>query len=355
MKILHTADIHLREHEDKRWHALEQVIETGKKEKAGLCIISGDLFNKGVDAEKLRPKIRNLFSGNGFKILVIPGNHDKDSFRSGLFFGEDTIILNKNSNLFENNEVRVAGLPFQSIEGQQLLDRLAGFKPVFTADKPNILVCHGELLDSFFSRRDLGDEGNERYMPFWLWYFHQLNVDYVLAGHFHSRFDVRRLENQGYFVYPGSPVSITRKETGKRKINLFELGGEPREYPIDSYHFEAVDVSIEPFSGANPFSLIGEKIKDLHPEARILLKVRGFFDGKILNMNETSLLEKIKDLVGDQLEDLTFEISDIQNILSSSLFRDFKAKVEGEETDPETKKALLDYAIQAMIGTETCG
>ena len=33
MKILHTADIHLREYEDDRWETLQKLIETGKKEK----------------------------------------------------------------------------------------------------------------------------------------------------------------------------------------------------------------------------------------------------------------------------------------------------------------------------------
>ncbi len=355
MKILHTADIHLREHEDERWQALEQIILTGKKEKIDLCIISGDLFNQGVDAEKLRPKIRALFSGNGFRILIIPGNHDQDSFRSGLHFGNDTTIMNDNSPVFENENVIIAGLAFQPIEGQRLIDKLAGYKQVFTKDKTSILVCHGELLDSFFSRRDLGDEGNERYMPFWLWYFNDLNLDYVLAGHFHSRFDVRRLENKGYFVYPGSPVSITRKETGQRKVNVFETGGEPQEYPVDTYHYESVDVIIEPFSGIDPVTCIQEKISRLHPQARILLTVTGFYDGTSLDIDEIRLHEKIRDLAGSQLENLVFEISDIRVILSSSLFQDFKAKVEAEDLDSNTKKALLHYTIQAMIEAKTCG
>lgn len=354
MKILHTADIHLREYRDERWQALEQVIGIGKKEKAGLCIISGDLFDQGVDAEKLRPKIRDLFSGNGFKIGIIPGNHDKDSFEIGLFFGEDTVILDGKDHFYENNEVRVAGLPFQALDGQRLIDRLAGYKRIFSSDKSNILVVHGELLDSFFSRRDLGDEGNERYMPFWLWYFNDLNLDYVLAGHFHSRFDIRRLE-KGYFVYPGSPVSITRKETGQRKVNVFELGREPREYPIDSFHFETVDVSIEPFGESDPLTRVQEKTKNLHPKARILLKIKGFFDGKSLDMNETILQANIKDLLGEQLEDLTFEIADIHSILSNSLFQDFKTKIEADDMDPDVRDALINYTIQAMIEAEACG
>lgn len=353
MKILHTADIHLREYEDERWAALENIIRTGKKEKVNLCLISGDLFNQGVDAEKLRPKIRKLFSGNGFKILIIPGNHDKDCFRPGLFFGEDTVILNESTHLFENESVRIAGLPFEPLEGQRLLDKLAGLKKGFTRDKINILICHGELLDSFFSRRDFGDEGGGRYMPFWLWYFHDLNADYVLAGHFHSRFDVRKLEKQGYFVYPGSPVSITRKETGRRKVNLFEPGREPGEYEMDSFHFESKDLFLDPFTDTHPLSLIREKMKGLHPEARVLMTISGFVDGKKLGMNETVLRDKIKDAAGPQLEELSFEATDVQTIISNSLFQDFKAKVEAGEFEDEMKASLLEYTLRAMIEAES--
>jgi len=48
MKILHTADVHLREVGDKRWEALQKLIEAAKKEGAEILAISGDLFDKGI-------------------------------------------------------------------------------------------------------------------------------------------------------------------------------------------------------------------------------------------------------------------------------------------------------------------
>ncbi|MCK4233480.1 metallophosphoesterase, partial [candidate division WOR-3 bacterium] len=68
MKILHTADIHLKEYGDERWEALKSLIEIGKKERVDIFIIAGDLFDKGVSAVKLRGKIRSLFSNIGFKV-----------------------------------------------------------------------------------------------------------------------------------------------------------------------------------------------------------------------------------------------------------------------------------------------
>jgi len=210
MKILHTADIHLKEYEDERWKALQKLIEIGKKENVEIFAISGDLFNKDIDAENLRPKIRELFSHNGFQIVLIPGNHDSDSYKSGMYFGENTTILTDLEDCFEYKGARIYGIPFEPIGGEEILYKLHSLRDKFTPDKKkkNILLYHGELLDAFFSRKDFGDEGWERYMPVKLSYFKDLNVDYVLAGHFHSNFQVRRLANGGYFVYPGSPLSL---------------------------------------------------------------------------------------------------------------------------------------------------
>src|SRR3989304_3361210 len=89
MKILHTADIHLREYGDERWQTLKTLIDIGKKEKIEVFAISGDLFDEKIDAENLRPKIREIFSNNGFNIVLIPGNHDHDVYKD-MYFGEKT-------------------------------------------------------------------------------------------------------------------------------------------------------------------------------------------------------------------------------------------------------------------------
>jgi len=44
MKILHTADLHLKEYGDERWETLQKLIDIAKKEKIDLFVICGDLF-----------------------------------------------------------------------------------------------------------------------------------------------------------------------------------------------------------------------------------------------------------------------------------------------------------------------
>jgi exonuclease SbcD len=350
MKILHTADIHLREFNDERWQTLHQLIAIGGEEGIELFVISGDLFDRGIDAEGLRPHIRGLFSNTGFKICLIPGNHDSDSYGGGMYFGEDTVILTDLSRPFEYKDVTIWGVPFKPTESEEVLHQLRAIAHHVTPDKKHIVLYHGELLDAFFSRRDFGAEGDERYMPVRLSYFTDLQVDYVLAGHFHKGFDVWQLEGGGYFVYPGSPVSITKRETGQRRINLFELGKPPQEYPLDTPHFEDVTIVCDPFSGKNHLEQVKERFQSLHPNARVILTITGFINGEAIGMSEQELVTGIKKIVRDRCaEPPRYELRDIRMILEDDLFKSFLTKLEGAGYDDIKKEHMRAIAVKAMM------
>lgn len=350
MKILHTADIHLKEYEDERWNALKRLIEIGKKEKVEIFIISGDLFDRDIDAENLRPKIREFFSHNGFQIVLISGNHDSDSYRSGMYFGEDTTILADSEDCFEHKGVRICGIPFEPTGGEEILHKLHSLRDRFTpGKKKNILLYHGELLDAFFSRKDFGDEGEERYMPVKLSYFKDLNVDYVLAGHFHSNFQARRLENGGFFVYPGSPLSLTKRETGQRKVNIFKLGDPPGEYLLDTPYLEEVNIILDPLKDKVPLEIVKKQLASFPPEAKIILTIKGYINNKEIKMNESELVEEIKKIASKRCtEPPRFEFRDIQTILEDELFKKLLYKLEQADYDDKRKSQMRDIAIKAM-------
>jgi len=352
MKVLHTADIHLKEYEDERWKALQKLIEIGKTGRVELFVISGDLFDRGIDAETLRPKIREVFSNTGSKIVLIPGNHDNESYKSGMYFGGDTIILNDLNQPFEYKDVRIWGLPFEPLEGEKILEKLHSIADDLTPDRKNILLYHGELLDAFFSRRDFGEEGEERYMPAKLSYFKDLNLDYVLAGHFHSQFDTWKLENGGYFVYPGSPVSITKREIGLRKVNIFEVGEPPKEYPLDSFHFEEVVIELDPFMEKNPVEMVREQLEMSHPEASIILTVRGYINSEEIKMSESELVEQIKEIIQKRSVEEHLEFRDMHAILEDDLFKSYVNKLEQADFTEEKKRELLHITIKAMMETK---
>ncbi len=348
MRIFHTADIHLKEYADERWHTLEKIVDVARQEKIDLLIISGDLFDKNYEADKLRAKIRRLFSKTGFKILIIPGNHDQDSYPPGFYFGEDVKILRDLKKPFENQQLRVWGFPFESIDSEKILYKLYLLGQDLRRDKKNILLYHGELLDSFFSRKDFGDEGRERYMPLKISYFENLNLDYVLAGHFHSKFEVFKLERGGYFIYPGSPLSITKREIGKRRANIFELGKPPQAYPLKTPYFEEVIITFNPLKRRNPLEEVKERVSKLEAEAKIILTVNGFVDGQVWSLNEEELVEKIKELTVARCVEQHFEFKDISKILTDDLWLSFKEKMENSGQSQEAKKRIEEVAIQAF-------
>lgn len=347
MKILHTADIHLREHEDERWKALKILLDVARKEEVSFFIISGDVFEKEVDAQFLRGPLRELFSNNPFKIIITSGNHDAFFYEEGIYLGEDVVMLKDFKKPFECKEVRIWALPFEEIEAKEVLERLRAMD--VKDDKKNILIYHGELLDIYFSREDFGEEGQRRYMPTKLSYFKTLRFDYVLAGHFHTHFDVWEFDRGRYFVYPGSPVSVTKKEVGKRKVNIFKIGEAPREYTLDSFHFEELKIFLDPFFQIqHPLQIIEEKIRKVHPDAALLLKIAGYINSEKIKMSEAELVEEIKKaLEGKAVEKIEFEFRDIKKILEDDLFLRFSEKLK--KSDYENKEALLHLALRAMM------
>jgi DNA repair exonuclease SbcCD nuclease subunit len=353
MKILHTADIHLREYGDDRWKTLQKLIEIGKQEKVEIFVISGDLFDKDIDAENLKPRIREIFSGTGFKrIILIPGNHDSESYKGGMYFGADVSILTNLNEPFQHEDLRIWGLPFEPIEGERILSKLRLLASSLTTDKKNILLYHGELLDAFFSRRDFGDEdeGGKRYMPVRLSYFKDLNIQYVLAGHFHSKFDIRKLGNERYFVYPGSPISITEAEIGQRGVNIFEVGGPPKEYLLDTPHFEEVSIEFDPFGEKNPVEIVKERLEKVHPQAIIILTIKGYIDGERIGISESELVKQMEEITKEKaVKSLRLEFSNIHTILQDDLFKNFVSKLEQRNYGEEKNKQLRDLAIRAMI------
>ncbi|OGP82683.1 MAG: serine/threonine protein phosphatase [Deltaproteobacteria bacterium RBG_16_54_11] len=350
MKIIHTADIHLKEYGDERWEALQKLIALGQKEGIELFLISGDLFDRGSDAEALRPHIRGLFSNTGFRICLIPGNHDRDSYTGGMYFGEDTVILTDLNRPCEYKDVMIWGIPFEPAEREKILHQLHSLAHLLTPNKKHIVLYHGELLDAFFSRSDFGDEGDERYMPVRLSYFNDLKVDYVLAGHFHKRFDVWRLQQGGYFVYPGSPVSITRKETGQRRINLFELGKQPREHPLDTPYFEEVLIVCDPFADKDPLEQMKERFQELPAHAQVILIITGFVNGEAMGMTEEEFVKHAKKIVRGRCVEERYEFRDIRMILEDDLFKGFLKKLEQADYAGEKKKHMREIAIRAMMG-----
>lgn len=350
ISILHTADLHLQEHGDERWEALQHLLDIGRSEKIDLLVISGDMFDQGIDAENLRNELRKVFDDTGFMVTVLPGNHDRDAFSGGKFFGRSVRVITDPLKPIAYKDVLIWGIPFRDLEETETIRMLRSLSKRLPEDKTNILLYHGELLDPRFPGSEMGAEDEQRYMPVKLSYFDDLGFDYVLAGHLHTNF--RIWETGGcYFVYPGSPVSITRKELGCRQANLFRGGEPPAAYPLKTFHYEQVVVELDPRSAADPLEMIKSRLKDRHPGSQTELLVKGYLDGAKLGTDETMLADKINKFIsGEYRVNLSaYEVRDIREILNDRLFERFMAKLEEKEKNEQHRSFIRDLVIQAML------
>jgi DNA repair exonuclease SbcCD nuclease subunit len=343
MKILHTADIHLNEYQGERWKVLEELLKIGKEQKIDLFIISGDLFDKNIESEKLHVYIRELFSGNEFDIIILPGNHDAESYEKGMFYGNNVKILNNLENPIDDyEEVLIMGIPFESIGRDELRTKIRSIKDIASDSKTNILLFHGELLDHSFTRDDFGSEESS-YMGVKLSYFENLKLKYIVAGHFHSNFDVYELKEGGYFIYPGSPISITRKEKGKRAISLIEVGKPPEKIIVNTPYYKEIEITLYPSEEEKSFKMLKNRLHDLPENARIIVNVKGFTD-----KSEDDLQGKFEEIASkrDNVE-LLYLVSGISYIIEDELFKAFDRKLKTNKEPREEE--IRNLFIKGMI------
>ncbi|MEO0293497.1 MAG: metallophosphoesterase [candidate division WOR-3 bacterium] len=346
VKILHTSDIHLREYEDNSWKAFVHLIDLANKEKVKFFVISGDLFDEKVSFNKLYPELRPLLNNVEYDFIIIPGNHDEKVFNSDFFLGEKIKIIRKLNEPLEYENVRFFGYPFEKIGAEEIRNNLRKIKELATKDnKVNILLFHGELLNHSFSGSDFGEE-ETNYMGVWLSAFENINLKYVLAGHFHTNFQVYSLSPDGFFVYPGSPISITRKEIGKRSVNLFELGKPPKQHFINTFYYQKINLSINPEDKIKIKEEIEKILKEIPKEAKVLLTITGYIEEK-----EEEFQREIKE-IEYRFENLEIEnkTRGIKHLTEDDLFKIFVEKLEKFPT--KRKREIKTLFIRSILESE---
>lgn len=347
MRILHTADIHLRQKGDERWKALQNVLSVAKEHAVDLLVISGDLFDSNELGEELRTEIRDLFTGNPFKIILIRGNHDEAAFKRGYWFGDDVALLNDEPwSLKEIGDVRFVGLPFQRISSIETLKLLRQIDTHLDNTKTNILLHHGDLKEAVFGFGSGGDESDIRgYMPLSLSDLKETKIDHVLSGHIHPTFDVREFAEHRFFVYPGSPVSVTKKELGPRSANLFDVGNAPQQIFLATPYYHRVNLDINPTDHEDPRKYLTRAISGLPPYTRVLLTIAGFTP----EPDEAALVKDLKEICGDRLfgdPEITFRSA--SDVLRDSLFQKFSEKLSADLVESQHRVSLERIMIKAL-------
>ncbi|AMW33098.1 DNA repair exonuclease SbcCD nuclease subunit [Fervidobacterium changbaicum] len=352
MKILHTSDLHLRTDSPERWQALQLIVDKAKQNSVDLLVISGDLFDSREDAVRSYERLRAIFSGSSFQTFILPGNHDETFYEDGLHFGDNVVVLSKEKSIYDFEDARIIAVPFKKeySSAKETFAVLRQSNELTTSNKSNVLLFHGELLSPYYEPDDFGEKG--RYMPVDLNLLRSLNFQYILAGHFHTKFNILRISNN-YFIYPGSPVSVTKKERGKRKVNLLEIGKQPQELELGSFYYEEIEINLSIFDDEHPFDKFSNVLNSLKlpQNCSPIFKITGHFDGARFSISESELKAKIQslaDTLGTKPE-VEFLAKDLGKISNDMLFKKIVDRINQQELDEESKKQLIELFVNAMM------
>jgi len=348
MKILHSSDLHLSSKYSERLEALEKIILVAGKENVDLVLIAGDFFDSSREANKLRPSLREKLSSLPFKILVIPGNHDYGVYTSDLNFGNDIkILLKKPFEKVEFEDLKIVAVPYAN---QDFNDLVFDLKGEINKDKVNILLIHCSLDVPFLKESGFGDEERQLYLPVNSKVLAEIGFDYVLAGHFHSQYAENRISDKTVFIYSGSPVSITRKETGKRRVCIIDTSLKEAEsiysVELDTFYYDDLRFI---FKSGREFETLTELEQKLgtYNIANVDLTVN--LDG-FISIPEKEISEKINKIMGRYRKyrnriKLIENYRDVRDVLSDPLYIMFKNKLDEKDFSLELKSKIDEVAI----------
>ncbi|MHB9287663.1 metallophosphoesterase family protein [Halobacteriales archaeon Cl-PHB] len=344
-RILHTADVHLDPDHPERTDALEAVLALATDEEVDCLTIGGDLFDSERAAETLRSDLRDLFADLPFPVRTIPGNHDAAAFGDDLFFGEAfEAAVAEPFGHHEMGETRLTTLPYRAGDPDEALLALAEREP---HDGPEVLVLHCSLEAPVDST--VGDEGQTRYFPVDRHQLAELDLDYVLAGHFHSAHELA-LPGGGRFVYPGSPASVTSGEQGPRGAVLVDTGaGRLERCRLDTFHHDRLELTVTPGEEDAALERVASKTADWAERwVDAEIAVEGF-----VTRDEAAFHEGLQAASGDvPVDDDTRTVGWLEShplyeaVEAELAARDLPTEaVEGEDYDPDAFEGDVRQAL----------
>lgn len=231
MKLLHTADLHLKEKE--HLDTLRVVLKTAVENGCETVLVCGDLFDKDSAARELEPLIAKTLEEYSGRVYILPGNHDADALmgRKG---------LSSNSTVFSSTETVVRArlddfeliaIPFR--EGTSFKD----IGPLECDPANSLLMAHGSYYSTDFFYEDSKD------------YFPMFEEDlrdrfrYAALGHYHK--PVRLQLGATTVINPGSPRPTRDSDTGARAVAVIDTSSwKAGLVPLDTPYYEKITVYV---------------------------------------------------------------------------------------------------------------
>jgi len=348
MRIIQTSDLHLSSKKPERLRALENIIFQAKERKADLVLVSGDLFDSDEQADILRPVLRNMLSSLPFTIIAIPGNHDMESYRSDLNFGNSIrIMTGKPFEVTEYEDTKIISIPYSN---QNFNDLVFDLRKEIDDSRTNILMLHCTLDIPYLGEEEYGQEERQAYLPVNSRVLGDLGFDYIMAGHFHSRVVENHISDDTVFIYSGSPVSVTKKEQGRRRITLLDTNKAKNRrlsfLELDSFYYDRIELNFYPGKEDDLLKELKDKLDNfIRHDVYLEVKLGGFIPAgeKDLGKNIGRIIDR-SGLESSRLE-ISEEYRDIKSILEDPLYNVFKEKLENMEDDDRDLRDRIEEMV----------
>lgn len=345
MRVLHTADLHLRSDTPQSLEALDTILDTAERQDVDVLTIGGDMFDGPEHANELRPELRSKFRDTSFEILVIPGNHDAEVFERDLEFGHRIEPL-VDSPCHEHTVGAwdIVGVPYTPSFSEELYQSL---KDSGNDGRDSILLLHC-TLDIGFGAVDVGAESSVDYCPVKQSTLAELGFEYVLAGHIHSRHQRRPLTDGGVFVYPGSPVSHSTSETGRRVACLVDTERPGLDFvPLDTFYHDRNRWTVRPGTENEVIAEIEEWVSERSSDdCELEVVVEGFTE------SEAGFADALDEAVGDVTVEEDYR--GVDAVIEHPLYERFERRLADRE-DVLDGEEVLDLFITALDSLQRQG
>jgi DNA repair exonuclease SbcCD nuclease subunit len=279
-----------------------------------------------------------------------------EAFSSDMNFGDNIEVLNKLPfEVLEYGDIKITAVPYAN---QVFNDLAAELKENIEDQKINILVIHCSLDIPYLGEDEFGDEKRQAYLPVNSKVLADIGFDYVFAGHFHSRTIESRLSEKTLFFYSGSPVSISRKEKGRRTAVFLDTKKPIKDrtslMELDSFYFDDITTDFIPGKEEDILTDLKKRLNSYEGhKAEIEVCLGGFIPSGEKDMAKK--IKKIKDSYTGK--DLAIEIKeeyrDISSVLEDPLYTAFKEKLKGQDLEEGFKKDIEEMVITQFSRIKT--
>lgn len=327
IKLLHTADIHLKKLNDDIYETFTKIISLIKREEIEYLLIPGDLFDDLAPEDKLVDKVIELFEYiNPCKVLISPGNHDPLTFGSPYLtknWPRNVYIFKEALSSITFNNIRFYGRAFTGhFEETPLLPRIN-----IDNNYINILVMHGDVSST------------SQYNPISLNLLKEIGFDYCALGHIHKPI----LNN--IYTYPGIPEGRGFDEVGTLGVVLVSISDRVKTefIPINTNSYIIKEIDISNLRNIDTIAhRINEECSKSTDYYRVILKGRVEFtpDTKLL----TSLLSPYYsyiEILDETIKNIDFEKLKKENSLKGIFVRHMLDKISKTPENKVLEDSLL--------------